>query len=165
MNSPVRGGGGPRFREFSAAQKARFPQRFAAFTNLDESNLDDPGYPERVARLLEDDIRAGAQGLKVWKHLGMGLKDSSGKRIALDDPPAPLGLEHADRSRRDALQAQEHREQHAGRDQAGRGQRAQTLERQSPTRRQRATQPRALAHAPRAACARATGCSRTTSRT
>lgn len=86
VNSPVRGGGGARFRQFSDAQKGHAPKRFAAFTNLDETALDDPGYAERAARLLEDDIRAGAQGLKVWKHFGMGLKDAGGNRIPLDDP-------------------------------------------------------------------------------
>ncbi|MFN0164849.1 MAG: amidohydrolase family protein [Bryobacteraceae bacterium] len=86
VTSPVRGGGGARFLEFSSAQKGKHPKRFAAFTNLDESNLDAPDYPDRAARQLEEDIKAGAQGLKVWKHLGMNVKDSGGHRIPLDDP-------------------------------------------------------------------------------
>ena len=85
VTSPVRRGHGATLRAIVDAQKKRYPSRFAVFTNLDESNLDDPAYPDKVAQQLEDDIKYGAQGLKVWKHLGMDLKDASGKRIPLDD--------------------------------------------------------------------------------
>ncbi|MBL9203454.1 MAG: amidohydrolase family protein [Opitutaceae bacterium] len=54
-------------------------------TNIDYTNLEDPGYPARAAAQVEADIKAGAIGLKVWKHLGMLLFDSKG-RVPVDDP-------------------------------------------------------------------------------
>ncbi|MBK9171250.1 MAG: amidohydrolase family protein [Bryobacterales bacterium] len=80
------GGYGDNLRRNLAAQKQRFPDRFAIFANLDFNGLDEPGYARRVAAQLESDIRAGAQGLKFFKNFGMDLKDSSGKRIQVDDP-------------------------------------------------------------------------------
>ena len=41
---------------------------------------------EHAAAQLEEDIRNGAIGLKVWKNLGTSEKDRSGKRIPVDDP-------------------------------------------------------------------------------
>lgn len=62
------------------------PNRFLVFTNLDIHNLGEPGWQERVLAELEADVRAGAQGLKIYKGLGLEAKDFEGKRIAVDDP-------------------------------------------------------------------------------
>jgi len=37
-------------------------------------------------RQLETDVENGAQGLKIYKNLGLTEKDASGERIAVDDP-------------------------------------------------------------------------------
>ena len=50
------------------------------------SGLDQPGWGEKAAAQLEADVKAGAQGLKIYKNLGMFLTDSSGKRVPADDP-------------------------------------------------------------------------------
>ena len=49
-------------------------------TNVNFKDLDG------AAEQLEEDIRNGAVGLKVWKNLGTTEKDPSGKRIPVDDP-------------------------------------------------------------------------------
>ena len=41
--------------------------------------------PTRAAAQLERDVRSGAQGLKIFKNLGMTVKDRDGKRVATDD--------------------------------------------------------------------------------
>ena len=41
---------------------------------------------KRVAAQLEQDIKNGAIGLKVWKNFGMREKDIDGKRVPVDDP-------------------------------------------------------------------------------
>ncbi len=84
--SPVAGSFGQRTKAILDAIKAH-PQstRFASMTNIDFSNLDDPSYSERAALQLEQDIKAGAIGLKVHKQLGFGLNDSKG-RVKVDDP-------------------------------------------------------------------------------
>jgi predicted TIM-barrel fold metal-dependent hydrolase len=66
--------------------KGRYPKRFAVFANLDFSGIDDPGWSARAAAQLERDVKNGAQGLKIFKNLGMTVKDSAGRRVATDDP-------------------------------------------------------------------------------
>ena len=78
---------GERTKKFLDAIKAH-PQgaRFASMTNIDYNGVGSPGYGERVAAQLEQDIKNGAIGLKVWKNFGMREKDVNGKRVPVDDP-------------------------------------------------------------------------------
>ena len=66
--------------------KARQPSRFVLFANLDFQGVDRPDYGEEAAAQLERDVRAGAQGLKIFKNFGMTLKDGADQRIRVDDP-------------------------------------------------------------------------------
>ena len=85
INSPVGGGQGKWVADAVKSMKAKDPNRFAVMTNIDYANLDQPGYAARAAAQVEADIKAGAIGLKVWKHLGMMLNDGDG-RVKVDDP-------------------------------------------------------------------------------
>jgi predicted TIM-barrel fold metal-dependent hydrolase len=60
--------------------------RFVVFTNMDFAAIDDPQWQGRMLKQLEDDVRKGAQGLKIYKSLGMFTEDSKGQRIHIDDP-------------------------------------------------------------------------------
>ncbi len=80
------GGYGERLKENVAILKSRYKDRFAVFANMDFSGIDDPDYPQKVANQLEQDLRNGAQGLKIFKNFGMDLKDTKGQRIHVDDP-------------------------------------------------------------------------------
>jgi predicted TIM-barrel fold metal-dependent hydrolase len=80
------GGSGQRLRQTLATFSGKHAARFAVFANIDFSGVDEPGYGERIARQLEEDVRAGARGLKIFKNFGMTLKDSAGRRIPVDDP-------------------------------------------------------------------------------
>jgi uncharacterized protein len=80
------GGTGDTLKRRIANLKGRYPDRFVVFANLSFEGLDEPKYGERAARQLEADVRAGAQGLKIFKNLGMDVKDSRGKRVRVDDP-------------------------------------------------------------------------------
>ena len=64
----------------------RHPGRFVVFANLDYTGFDTPGWGERAAAQLERDVKAGARGLKIFKDLGLSVKDSRGGRVAIDDP-------------------------------------------------------------------------------
>lgn len=66
--------------------KGRYPDRFVIFANLDFQGIDEPGYGERAAKQLEEDVRNGAQGLKIFKNFGMTLTDANGQRVHTDDP-------------------------------------------------------------------------------
>ena len=60
--------------------------RFMTFANVDFRKIDEPNFAENAARQLEEDVKNGAVGLKVFKNLGMFVVDKSGKRVPTDDP-------------------------------------------------------------------------------
>lgn len=66
--------------------KENFPKRFIIFTNMDFSAIDDPLWQERMLKQLEEDVQRGANGLKIYKSLGMNTRDSKGQRVRIDDP-------------------------------------------------------------------------------
>src|SRR5581483_8619630 len=79
------GGYGDTLKSTVQAMKAKYPDRFAVFANINFSGIDDPDYPKRAAAQFEEDVRNGAQGLKIFKNFGMDLKDTKGQRIHVDD--------------------------------------------------------------------------------
>ncbi len=80
------GGSGARLAGNVKALKGRYPDRFVVFANVSFDGIDDPGYGERAAAQLEQDVANGAQGLKIFKNLGMYTRDAGGKRVPTDDP-------------------------------------------------------------------------------
>lgn len=80
------GGYGDKFKSLVQAQKGRYPNRLIVFANIDFTRIDDPDYSNRAAAQLEQDVKNGAQGLKIFKNFGMTLKDTKGQRIHVDDP-------------------------------------------------------------------------------
>jgi predicted TIM-barrel fold metal-dependent hydrolase len=63
-----------------------FPKRFVVFTNISTAGIDEPDYGAKAVAALEEDVKLGAQGLKIYKSLGMTNKDKNGNRIRVDDP-------------------------------------------------------------------------------
>jgi predicted TIM-barrel fold metal-dependent hydrolase len=63
-----------------------YPERFAIFLNLNFENLDDPGWPEEPLMMLEEGVKQGVKGLKVYKELGLNDQDNDGNRIPVNDP-------------------------------------------------------------------------------
>ena len=80
------GRSGAELKQVVAALKGRHPGRFVVFANPSFDNIDDPEYPDQVAAQFEADVKAGAQGLKIFKNLGMYVRDGSGARVQVDDP-------------------------------------------------------------------------------
>jgi predicted TIM-barrel fold metal-dependent hydrolase len=80
------GGYGDNLQRLLAAQKRRYPDRLIVFANINFHGLDDADYPAKAAAQLEQDVKNGAQGLKIFKEFGMDLKDGKGRRIHVDDP-------------------------------------------------------------------------------
>lgn len=60
------------------------PGRFATFAHLDWSVLRDGGRP--LADQVRDAAALGAAGLKVWKDLGLDVRDADGSLVLPDDP-------------------------------------------------------------------------------
>ena len=59
--------------------------RFGVFVNVDFNKIDDEDFAENNVRIIKDAVRQGAIGLKVYKNLGLNLKDNSGNRVKVDD--------------------------------------------------------------------------------
>ncbi len=66
--------------------KNSHPNRFVLFLNIDFEKLDDEGWPDETLKMMEEGVRQGVRGLKVYKTLGLNETDNDGKRIAIDDP-------------------------------------------------------------------------------
>ena len=62
------------------------PNRVVIFTNISYVGIDDSDWGERMARQIESDVKLGVKGLKIYKDLGLTVKDGSGKRVPVDDP-------------------------------------------------------------------------------
>ncbi|SNT26979.1 Predicted metal-dependent hydrolase, TIM-barrel fold [Ekhidna lutea] len=62
------------------------PNRIIVFTNVSFKNIGEDGWTEQAVRELEEDVAAGARGLKIYKSLGLRYEDTEGKRVAIDDP-------------------------------------------------------------------------------
>jgi uncharacterized protein len=66
--------------------KKNFPNRFVVFTNVDFAKISEVGWAEKAVAKLEADVKKyGAQGLKVYKNLGLNVRDK-GKLVAVNDP-------------------------------------------------------------------------------
>jgi len=62
-----------------------YPGRFMVFTQIDWSKIDDPNFSQEMVAQIRDAVSRGARGLKLLKDLGLGVRDKSGKLIAIDD--------------------------------------------------------------------------------
>ena len=73
------------------------PGRFVTFCHVDWTEADQPGFGERLAVSLVASVNAGAAGLKVWKDLGLHVRDRDQRLILPDDSRlAPLWQTAAD---------------------------------------------------------------------
>jgi len=80
------GGWGDQLKKNLERYKEPYPDRFCVFAWVDFSQIDESGFGEKWARELEDAVKAGVQGLKVFKKLGLNYRDHSGKLVPVDDP-------------------------------------------------------------------------------
>ena len=61
------------------------PNRIVVFTNISFSGVGKSDWTENAVKALEEDVKAGARGLKIYKSLGFSVKDTEGNRVAIDD--------------------------------------------------------------------------------
>jgi len=80
------GGTGEALKRTVQVMKGKYPDRFVVFANMDYRDLDKPGFGDRLAAQLAEDVKNGAQGLKIFKDFGMELHYASGQRVHVDDP-------------------------------------------------------------------------------
>ncbi|MDN5211772.1 amidohydrolase family protein [Fulvivirgaceae bacterium BMA12] len=60
--------------------------RLLVFFAPEWERIDEPDFGRKEASRLEEAVRMGVRGLKVFKSLGLTLKDKTGKIVPVDDP-------------------------------------------------------------------------------
>jgi len=58
----------------------------ALCTTFDPYRFNDPSFPGQAIKQLDQNFEQGAIAVKIWKNIGMEIKDASGKFIMPDDP-------------------------------------------------------------------------------
>ena len=85
------GGTGDTLRRTLETLDRGFPGRFVSFCNVDWTGVGQPDWAENAVARLEADVHAGARGLKIFKKLGLQVRDDQGELVMPDDPRiAPL---------------------------------------------------------------------------
>jgi len=69
----------------AVALRAAFPATVAFAGTFGTADFEAPGWVERAERRIDAAMAAGAVGIKVWKNIGMSLRDSKGRLVMLDD--------------------------------------------------------------------------------
>lgn len=72
-----------------------YPGRFYTFCQIDWSLLASPDGTGLLLRSLDDSAQRGARGVKVWKNLGLTVRDASGELVLPDDDRVIEILAHA----------------------------------------------------------------------
>ncbi len=80
------GRSGENLKQSVANIKNNFPNRFVVFANIDFDGVGSPGWTENAVSQLEEDVKSGARGLKIYKSLGLRNTDTDGNRVKVDDP-------------------------------------------------------------------------------
>ncbi|MDH5381774.1 MAG: amidohydrolase [Cyclobacteriaceae bacterium] len=84
------GGNGQRIIDNMKNVNNGYDNRFIVFANVDFDGIGKTGWTEKAVKQLEEDVKNGANGLKIYKSLGFSVKDSDGKRVAVNDPRIDL---------------------------------------------------------------------------
>lgn len=67
--------------------KSAHPERFFHYASINWSFWKDlgSGFAEHAAKRLREQVKRGAEGLKIWKGLGLNVTDDQGKLVSVDD--------------------------------------------------------------------------------
>lgn len=71
--------------ETTSILRQKYPGQFAFLGTFSVAEFGQPGFAEHINARIDSCMKAGAAGIKIWKNVGMVLKDSSGKYVMLDD--------------------------------------------------------------------------------
>lgn len=73
------------YKKHLEASRKVSKERFLIFFAPDFSKIDEPDFGKKEAQRLEEAVKMGVRGLKIFKSLGLTLKDKSGKIVPVDD--------------------------------------------------------------------------------
>ena len=63
-----------------------FPDNIYLVTTFETVKINEPGWSDEQLSILKRSFDSGALGIKVWKNIGMSIKNKEGKFIMIDDP-------------------------------------------------------------------------------
>jgi predicted TIM-barrel fold metal-dependent hydrolase len=72
-------------RRVASAAAHQHPQQIAWAATFSTDGFEKPGWNEATLKDLDGALAGGAVGVKVWKNIGMSLRDSQGKLVMIDD--------------------------------------------------------------------------------
>ena len=72
--------------KISVSVKHDFPDKFAFFGTFSVDSFGSPDFAEKTISRIKDCMKSGASGIKIWKNIGMVLKDHNGRYVMIDDP-------------------------------------------------------------------------------
>jgi Amidohydrolase len=75
-----------RQRAVAAALGRAHPDRVAWAATFSTAGFEQPGWSDATLQDLDGAFAAGAVAVKVWKNIGMSLRDGQGRLVMVDDP-------------------------------------------------------------------------------
>jgi len=73
-------------QKVDAIRSSPYADRFRVFANVNWEGAGGPGWKEKAMADLEQSVKNGAIGLKVFKELGLRNRKADGSLLAVDDP-------------------------------------------------------------------------------
>jgi predicted TIM-barrel fold metal-dependent hydrolase len=73
------------------------PDQVAFAATFPVAGFGQPGWADATLRRLDDAIAHGAVAVKVWKNIGMALRDAGGRAVMVDDPRLAPVFDHLER--------------------------------------------------------------------
>ena len=81
------GGSGDRLKTLvETTRGSKYAERFRVFANVNWGDVGSPGWAAREVAALEQAVKDGAIGLKIFKGLGLATRKTDGSRLKIDDP-------------------------------------------------------------------------------
>lgn len=71
---------------FAIQSHKKFPAVFFYITTLETKTINQPGWSGRQLERIKESLDSGALAVKVWKNIGMVIKDKDSNFIMIDDP-------------------------------------------------------------------------------
>ncbi|AWW29943.1 hydrolase [Echinicola strongylocentroti] len=64
---------------------SQYPNRIKFVTSFSTEGINEQGWANKAIEQIKRGLEIGASGVKIWKNIGMDLKDSQGQFIMIDD--------------------------------------------------------------------------------
>lgn len=85
-------------RKVALALLKAYPDRLAFTTAFTLDGWGTSKWEPQTIAYLKESFEKGAIGVKIWKNIGMGLKDRNGKYVMIDDPRFDPVLDYIEKS-------------------------------------------------------------------